>query len=911
MLIIRKFTVFTALFCGLSVAAQDHYINLSDSILKSNMENTKKVLLIDGLLAKETIAPLTRAEIYYEYSKWNWRNKDQAKAKECAKRERAIRKEDSTAMAKVKRNLYNLGYMHHHSSYPDYDNALAYFDTLITVSPSSEVRVGNAYREKGDIYESLGDSQKAFENYTYSELIFKETGRPDLRVKTLINIAANYAGRNEAGYLGDFRENLIKIEGIDPRYVSNRQQGMLSLNSSAMYYTAKEYTEALQWAEKALVLFQEENDSAHVFNSFNLLGISQKKLKNLKESESLFDQAALFARDPLQKSIVSNNIADVYLEKEQYEKAITYYIKAISILIGAQNREDEPLPIVYDNLGVSPYKVRLFGYLNDLTNAYVTYWEHAKDREILEKANEFIIVADKLVDDLFRESSEELSKLHWRERSANLYINGIAIAHALNMPEKALYYMEKNKGLLLLEHITNVSARQKADIPMDVVNKEYSLLSRIKKLEFQWAGKEIPDSSKREIFQLKQDYGKLIDSLNTRFPSYFKFKKRLSIASLDEIQKKLKENEVVISYTMDSEKVYMAYLTQAEISLKVLPLTTSQLNEEVDQLLKQLSQPFHDTEAIANYQERSAKLFQDIFPLNNKENQLFGKTVFIVPDGSLYKIPFEALSTSLEAPLEASYFLNRSTVSYKYSLSVENQLEHLNQSQYKNTVGFFPGEFKNGYQDPLLRSSKEQSLLAGLLDAHVFDGDLASKTAFLEAYDSNSVIHVSTHGGIEERGPWLAFYDEPLFLNDLYFLKNQKELVVLSACKTSTGDVKKGEGIFSLTRGFINAGAKSIVSTLWDVNEKTSLEITSSFYEYLKQGDSKAEALRKAKLEYLGKYKNTSESSPYYWSAIILTGNDQPLYPASFLAKNRIGLLLGLLVVFLVGFWVKRTRKNS
>ena len=67
----------------------------------------------------------------------------------------------------------------------------------------------------------------------------------------------------------------------------------------------------------------------------------------------------------------------------------------------------------------------------------------------------------------------------------------------------------------------------------------------------------------------------------------------------------------------------------------------------------------------------------------------------------------------------------------------------------------------------------------------------------------------------------------------LYFLKNQKDLVVLNACKTLSGEFQKGEGVFNLMRGFTNAGAKSVVGSLWDINEKASLEITTQFYSNL------------------------------------------------------------------------------
>ncbi len=153
--------------------------------------------------------------------------------------------------------------------------------------------------------------------------------------------------------------------------------------------------------------------------------------------------------------------------------------------------------------------------------------------------------------------------------------------------------------------------------------------------------------------------------------------------------------------------------------------------------------------------------------------------------------------------------------------------------------------------------------------------------------------------------PWLAFYDKKLLLDELYFLRTNKNLVVLSACKTSEGEYKKGEGIFSISRSFINSGARSVVSTLWDVNEKSNAEIISAFYKNLFEGQSKTTSLRKAKLNYINKHQNTSLASPYFWSPIILSGETLPI-------KRRFPKSIFFLLFFISGliiFFRNRIRK--
>ena len=97
-------------------------------------------------------------------------------------------------------------------------------------------------------------------------------------------------------------------------------------------------------------------------------------------------------------------------------------------------------------------------------------------------------------------------------------------------------------------------------------------------------------------------------------------------------------------------------------------------------------------------------------------------------------------------------------------------------------------------------------------------------------------------------------------------------MVVLSACETGLGELEASEGIISLGRAFTYAGAKSIITTLWSVNDQATSELMISFYQYLDQGMSKDEALRQSKLDYLDSHDERF-SHPYYWAAPIAIGD--------------------------------------
>lgn len=137
---------------------------------------------------------------------------------------------------------------------------------------------------------------------------------------------------------------------------------------------------------------------------------------------------------------------------------------------------------------------------------------------------------------------------------------------------------------------------------------------------------------------------------------------------------------------------------------------------------------------------------------------------------------------------------------------------------------------------------------------------------------------ILSQAGVQGKAPGF------LQFNDILQLKLDADLVVLSACDTGLGKLREGEGIVGLTRAFFYAGAASIVSSLWKVEDQSTSLLMEGFYRRLKQGQSKSEALRQAKLELLQskvnlKASGTRESlaSPFYWAPFVLIGDWEPM----------------------------------
>ncbi|MDO8899257.1 MAG: CHAT domain-containing protein, partial [Bacteroidales bacterium] len=150
--------------------------------------------------------------------------------------------------------------------------------------------------------------------------------------------------------------------------------------------------------------------------------------------------------------------------------------------------------------------------------------------------------------------------------------------------------------------------------------------------------------------------------------------------------------------------------------------------------------------------------------------------------------------------------------------------------------------------------------------------------------------------------------DYELDTYELYSLQLDASLVVLSACNTGSGQLRYGEGIMSLTRGFFYAGVPSIVMTSWEINDNSGALLMEYFYKYLKDGMPKDIALQKAKLDYL-EQSNQLKSHPFFWAAYMVIGDVTPIESGNswFLPVIIFASFILLMVLFIV-FWKGKRR---
>jgi CHAT domain-containing protein len=303
------------------------------------------------------------------------------------------------------------------------------------------------------------------------------------------------------------------------------------------------------------------------------------------------------------------------------------------------------------------------------------------------------------------------------------------------------------------------------------------------------------------------------------------------------------------------------------------------------------------------------------------------KNFTIVPDGAITYIPFEGLITENTDTeyinyLTLPYMIKKYSVGYSHSSTLMFSERLKTKSPESEVLAFAPKykeiEFdyagsesmrqtidERDFLLPLLGIIKEVQSIKETVPSRVFINERATEANFKKYASDYNVLHLAMHTMMRDDNPlfsMLAFTnvetadtteDNRLYAYEIYNMKLNAQMAVLSSCNSGFGKMEKGEGMMSLARGFMYAGCPSIVMTLWQVADKSSSEMMTSFYKYLKKGKSKQEAMRLSKLDYLETADDLT-SNPYFWSAFVVLGDGSPIY-----RKTGIAYWMIVITVFL------------
>jgi CHAT domain-containing protein len=604
---------------------------------------------------------------------------------------------------------------------------------------------------------------------------------------------------------------------------------------------------------------------------------------------------------------ILSDMADVYVQKDQYDSAFVYFQLAF----------DQIKPGITETyiLNMPLQEIREFKKIYYLTSlvidkgdAYMHEFKTTGKSIALKDAIRIYKNADQLLDLVRMEQSDLNSKLFWRYNTRRLYEHAIEASFENGDMTNAFYFFERSRASLLNDQLNEQHWLDEDDI---------SRLTQIRKILLQLNteldSKGISSIRMEEIrseqFTKKRELDNLEQLIKSQNPLYYQSFLNKNDIGIPDVQKNLlKDHQALLELFTGDSANYSLVITPRQIQVH-------KINKyKFDSVFKKYIYYISKQDILNEKFEEFVSISHQLYQLIIQNNPLPEGRIIFSP-GDRY-FPLEALVTS-NPKEKLVYFQKEHAVSYTYSARYLMSDFKMNTSTGSNDfMGVAPIQYHTSLFSFSDLIGSEQSL--GKINAyfngqHNLIGSQATKNNFLQLFSKYRIIQIYTHSSdTSSKGePVMYFADSALYLSELIpQIKPATQLIVLSACETGLGRDFKGEGIFSFNRGFAALGIPSAITNLWSVNDKATYQLTQLFYRYLSEGIPTDVALQKAKLEFI-QTDSKDRQLPYYWAAAILVGKtDVILMGKSFPWKTLIFLTITIVFsILLVLIWRNRKRK--
>ncbi|MEK6481763.1 CHAT domain-containing tetratricopeptide repeat protein [Catalinimonas sp. 4WD22] len=679
------------------------------------------------------------------------------------------------------------------------------------------------------------------------------------------------------------------------------------------YEEMQDYNRALEYYHKDLEVRKQTVGLSHpeVAYVYANIGNVHRKLQHFSASLTAYQQALQVLYAPL-------DTLDIY-QNPPIDQTLNPYI-----LYEVLNAKA---------LAFREYGEKGSGTVEDLNYALQTYQLAAntlqETRKSLMTSTSKNLLAGKSVD--YFEDALETAWLLYERNAKNEYINQ---AFTLAEKSKAVALLEAMKESEAEEFAnipTSVLSAERA-LKIDLAFYKRKLFEEQQKHPDSSDFK----SYQNKIFVLKNSYDSLIHVMEQKSPEYYQLKYSTSLSSVDQIQQQLKKSASLLSYFVGDSSIYSFVINKNNIAFYHSSID-SMYHQHVEIVRSAIA---HKTDNIHEFTHSAYTLYHTLIapaePLIQGKNLIVipDGGLSYLPFGVFIKsLPEDNKSTYFNLP----YIIKDHQIAYAYSATLwQESLKARKRNSEIKYLAFAPSfnqkksssldtagaavlaiaDEERGSLANLKGTTAEVNAIANHFNGQFYEGATANEQLFKEYASSYDIIHLATHAIIDDMYPMnsrLLFSiqedniqnegfrngdsrngdswnrdtlsrdsankqseDGNLYAWELYNMKLNAQMTVLSACNTGFGKLQRGEGVMSLGRAFAYAGCPSIIMSLWPAQDQATAEIMVNFYQALSDGMSKDEALQKAKTQYL---TTTNElfAHPFYWAGFVVQGDPSPL----------------------------------
>lgn len=769
--------------------------------------------------------------------------------------------------------LLNIGNCY--SKLGDYDNAVAYhFRALQLRRPlhsshqqTPNLSVWRAINNLGHSYLQKGDYKQAASFFAEALGIGLQLWPGASLNNALVynNLGSCYRRKQEYKVAMDYLLQAVAITEQLGGEQQDRQQAPNCLNIGDLLAEQEQYEEALKWYYRALYCAEQSENAAQF------------------------------------RPIAHNGVGAVKVAQEQYEDAELAYQKALDLLLPndscLQNIENIETVVTMTSGTMANLLRTLLGMVTVSNLRY----EQSGDIAFVQKTLgvcRWAMAFGRQIRSLYY---NENAKIVLAEKLLVLFEKGIWAAiqcyrktNDFKYCVYAWHFAEQSKAQALYESIKDTSAKIAAQIDPDLLQEQTDLKAEMLSLENKLARKQKAGTLEERVllaqwqdrlFEASRQYEQHIRRLEREYPAYYQLKYDTNPVNIDELQANLPDEDTAfIIYTLGEKDIFAFALTKNRVEIFAWP-KMSDINAQIQQLVAaicSIDKPNYCRLAFSLYEYLLEPIINSNFLHENGV-----KKICIVPHAELYYLPFEALllSPANVATLyqDMDYLLKYYTVSYHYSATLyhETTIKSAAKPQVK-FGGFAPVSFthaNNGHEsyfEPLPHSSDsvvriKEKFEAQDLTADYFGFGDATVAQFKQNAKLYNYLLLCTHAlydNEDTQSSHIAFADDVLPAADAYNLHLEAQLVVLSACETGKGRLASGEGMMGLNRGFLYAGARQVIFSLFKVPDRATYMLIELMFSFILEGMTTADALRTAKL----KLTEQAGTMPLTWAGFALLG---------------------------------------
>lgn len=834
-------------------------------------------------------------------------------------------------------------------------------ETTLQPPPVTDSILAHYYTTIGAIAEEKGDYFRAFPFWDQALKYYKKQQRGNLDQIAYLHDRQGVAFQDLGAYQDAFKafQKALDLYAASPK--ADAEDLAVTCHGIGLTLAKSgDFPKAIEYLERSVDYFVSSGIIISLPKVYADLVWGYTQLEQFEAAERAFSSGMNYVKQihPVLKGPEAGELwwrkAELELAQGNIDEALDYHQFSIGAFLPDYFPDQSNVfPTISESSAIIGPRELLLDALASWGETYYQQFKITEDNSALEAALQCYLAGDTLITSIRQSQFAAESKYVLNRKVITLYERSIELALTLYSRTNAEAYLTlayrlaaQNKSIILLEGLKDQNARQFSGLPDSLLQAEMNLKSQSYQLERELAnqlleGKDsLAQASKDQLFKLRRRYENLVRRLEAEFPNYYELKYGpLTNTDVGQLQHQLDDHSCLVEYFVGTRAIYTFLITAEGMQYYVTPKPAN--FEAVCQTYRQklASHTLTADEQEALYQS-AYQLYQWLLnePLSDLPTGI--DRLVIIPDDVLLYISFDALVYDLpQSSVEAEampFLLNRYAISYAYSnrLAFNRVKSKKIADRRKRFAGFgleydsYTLEGLNALDTlgknralalaersmgKLIHSDDEVREIAQLVEGQTWLNQEATKRNFLRYAGDYQLLHLAMHSIVDENRPLnsaLVFNREKgsedylLYASEVYDLElPNAEMVVLSACNTGFGQLRRGEGIRNLSRAFAYAGSPSLVVSLWSTPDRSTKEIMVAFYEYLQEGLPKDEAIRRAKIDYI-KNTNPQYANPYFWSHLIVTGD-----PSSFVirksntARTILIVCAGVLLLIL-GLWV-------